>query len=314
MYLKVQQESRRLSKRLGEGRSGSGGGGDFPSVHDPSATAILPLRRRVCFGFGTTSRHFRRHQTPAFTSESGPSSASARSLMAIQASFPFFISNSGRLEEMMEGGGGGLPVDLCHSLPQQQMAVMLWPLPPSDPPASVEDPSSALMLNLLERQWVETDEFLRQQIDQLVTVLQHQTKQQAAAILQSVECKVSFLLRQQEEELTKARRRTLELELYVKDAEEDRAKWQQMAAENEALAISLNNALEQVQVSRFSSTSGRPAKSSALRRCRACGHGDACWVLLPCCHLCCCGSCAAILEECPLCSSVKRDSVEVFLG
>ncbi|RRT61451.1 hypothetical protein B296_00020481 [Ensete ventricosum] len=271
-----------------------------------------------------------------------PASVSPIYFMAIQAPLPFFYSSGSSLDGMMEGGGR-LPSDPCQSFqPQlQQMAMMPWPpLCPPPPPTSTTgstllsswtsgpcvsmDPSRHLIQRLLEKQGDEIDLFLRQQSDTLVAELRQQAKRHTAAMVRSLQSKASFLLGQREEELAKANKVGLELELRLKSAEEDRARWQIVAMENEAIAIALHNTLEQVREPCLSTTNGVPTEEAAapeatagmssttLGRCRVCGHRDACVVLLPCSHLCCCAPCASFLEGCPLCSSVKRGSVEVF--
>ncbi|CAL9092796.1 unnamed protein product [Musa textilis] len=257
--------------------------------------------------------------------------------MAIQAPLPFFYSSGSSLDGMMEGGGR-LSGDPCQSFQQQQqqMAIMPWPPPATSTtgfpllssstsgPSVSMDPSSHLIQRLLEKQGDEIDQFLRQQSDMLVAELRQQAKRHTAAMVRSLQAKASFLLRQRDEELAKANKVGVELELRLKSAEEDRARWQIVAMENEAMAISLHNTLEQVREPCFSTTNGVPTEEAAAPeptarmssttpgRCRVCEHRDACVVLLPCSHLCCCAPCASFLEGCPLCRSVKRGSVEVF--
>lgn len=51
-----------------------------------------------------------------------------------------------------------------------------------------------------------------------------------------------------------------------------------------------------------------------MRACRRCKAKEASVVLLPCLHLCLCVACKDECERCPLCSSLKSASVEVFLS
>ncbi|URD94909.1 protein binding zinc ion binding [Musa troglodytarum] len=265
--------------------------------------------------------------------------------MAIQAPVPFIYRNRNNLDAMDDDGG--LPADVCQYFQQQQMVTVPWvprpppplpmgtsmiggfPLPSSSTSVSsaTTDLSDHLILGLMEEQRNETDQILRQQNDLLAAGLRQQTNRHTVAIIRSLEFKASSLLRQREEVLTKANMMNRQLELRLKSAEEERTKWQGVARANEAMAISLSNALEQVRDSCHSSNDSGPTESAARgaaneptagmgstqRWCRVCVCRDACMVLLPCNHLCCCEPCAALLEACPFCGSVKIGSVEVLL-
>ncbi|KAJ8512339.1 hypothetical protein OPV22_002773 [Ensete ventricosum] len=266
--------------------------------------------------------------------------------MAIQEPVPFIYHNRNSLDAM--DGGGALPGDPCQYFQQQQMVTVPWVLRPPPPPplgtsmigdiplpSSSSSVSSATMYlsdhlilgGLMEQQRNETDQILRQQSDLLAAGLRQQTNRHTAAIVRNLESKASSLLRQREQVLTKANMMNRELELRLKSAEEERAKWHGVAMAKEAMAISLSNALEQVRDFCHSSNDSGPTESAAsgaaneptagmgstLRRCRLCLRRDACMVLLPCNHLCCCEPCAALLEACPFCGSVKRGSIGVLL-
>ncbi|RZS18422.1 hypothetical protein BHM03_00050683 [Ensete ventricosum] len=129
--------------------------------------------------------------------------------------------------------------------------------------------------------------FLLDFSDTLVAELRQQAKRHTAAMVRSLQSKASFLLGQREEALAKANKVGLELELRLKSAEEDRARWQIVAMEKEAIAIALHNTLEQVREPCLSTTNGVPTEEAAapeatagmssttLGRCRVCGHRDA---------------------------------------
>ncbi|KAH7279006.1 hypothetical protein KP509_37G000100 [Ceratopteris richardii] len=51
-----------------------------------------------------------------------------------------------------------------------------------------------------------------------------------------------------------------------------------------------------------------------MRLCRRCQIKEASVVLLPCLHLCLCVRCKDDCERCPMCTSLKSASVEVFLS
>ncbi|KAG1361966.1 E3 ubiquitin-protein ligase BOI [Cocos nucifera] len=257
--------------------------------------------------------------------------------MAVEASLP--LSCNGGVEWME---GGLLPSDFHQPYQQQQQQMMMgwFPSPPSSTTAALPSYSLAnrrismdeSLTNLLEKQRNEMDQYLLLQSNRLRAALHLQRKQHTASLLRSLESKTSFFLMQKESELAEARKRTVELEACLKRAEEERETWQRIAKENEAIAASLNNALEQVREPCFSSTGGSSPRAEAaascsghplameearavmgMGLCKACGSRESRVLLLPCRHLCACDRCEAFLDACPFCGSIKAGSVEVFL-
>lgn len=80
-------------------------------------------------------------------------------------------------------------------------------------------------------------------------VLNEQKKQQLALSWRKCETKLSFLLKQKNEEIAKAGNRTKELEEYLKKIEMENEAWQRIPNENEAIIVSLNNTIEQLKES-----------------------------------------------------------------
>lgn len=157
--------------------------------------------------------------------------------------------------------------------------------------------------------------------------IEQRSKQWLASLIRTLESKAASAVRKKQEELASARNRTLQLEACLKKLEQDRDEWEMMARENEALAISLGNTLEQLQQNpRFSSTGGGAeeergegidscaADARSAGRCKVCGARESCMLLLPCRHFCCCAHCDASTVCCPVCASTKEASVEVYLA
>ncbi|KAG1354156.1 E3 ubiquitin-protein ligase BOI [Cocos nucifera] len=238
--------------------------------------------------------------------------------------------------------GGLLPSDQYQLYQQQQQPMMMgWfssPPPPtavaplSYSPANLPLSMDQSLTNLLEKQRNETDQYLRLQSNQLRATLYQQRKHHMASLLRRLESKASFLLSQKESELAKARKRMMEVEARLRRAEEERETWQRIARENEAIALSLNRILEQVQEPCLSSTGAsspdadasasrsshplavkEPREGTRMDLCKACGSRYSRVLLLPCRHLCACELCEALLDSCPFCGSVKERSIEVFL-
>jgi E3 ubiquitin-protein ligase BOI-like protein len=78
-------------------------------------------------------------------------------------------------------------------------------------------------------------------------VLQEQKRQQLSLLLKKVESKALPILKQKDEEIAQAAKRTVELEDFLKKLEFENQTWQRMALENEAKVISLNNTIEQLR-------------------------------------------------------------------
>lgn len=185
--------------------------------------------------------------------------------------------------------------------------------------------------------------FYSWQNERLRIALQEQRKKELAVLLSNVESKTLSLLRQKEEDLARASKRTLELQECLKKAEIERETWQRVAKSNEAMVIDLNNTLEQVKerVVLASNTAEDTAsfcgscdrdrdddesniaqekvvvkRSSSKKNnmtCKSCFSRRSCVLFLPCRHLCSCNYCEAFLGSCPVCNAVKEHSMEVCL-
>ncbi|KAF8377800.1 hypothetical protein HHK36_031185 [Tetracentron sinense] len=186
----------------------------------------------------------------------------------------------------------------------------------------------------VEKQRQEIDTFIGLQNDRLRLVLQEQRKQQIAILLSRLESRTLSLLKQKDEERTKAAKKTMELEDCLRRAQMEFETWQRISRENEAMVIALNKTLEQVRedVCCFSSGAAEDAESCcdfshALNRqdrdeeeqtkkmvCKGCNSQSSCILFLPCRHLCSCKSCEAFLDLCPVCNSAKKATIEVFMS
>ncbi|KAF8410406.1 hypothetical protein HHK36_002935 [Tetracentron sinense] len=199
---------------------------------------------------------------------------------------------------------------------------------------------SQLLSAQVEKQKHEIDRYIALQSERLRSILQEQRKQHLAILLRRLESKTSSLLRQKEEEIAKAAKKTMELEDCLRRAEIEKQTWQRVAKENEAMAIALNNTLEQIREEACCFSSGAEDAESccdfspALNRqdkeeetrvardeeeeetrkmaCKGCNSQRSCVLFLPCRHLCSCKSCEAFLDYCPVCRSVKKGSIEIL--
>lgn len=205
----------------------------------------------------------------------------------------------------------------------------------------------------LEKHRQEIDKYITLQNERLRLALQEQRKQQLATILRKIEAKATVLLKQKDEELVKARNRAMELEECVRKMEVESQSWQRVAAEKEAMVVSLSNTLEQLREQQQQGCSSygiddaesccddndypcnnkrnrvggndereyeeqkpETGNRSAMMMmvCRFCNSRNSCMLLLPCRHLCSCKACEPFIDACPLCKSPKTASIEALFS
>ncbi|KAK8530022.1 hypothetical protein V6N13_102906 [Hibiscus sabdariffa] len=190
-----------------------------------------------------------------------------------------------------------------------------------------------------EKQRNEIDQFIKSQNERLRLLLQEQRKQHVAVMVRKLESKATVLLGQKDEELAKARSRTMELQNLVNKLEMENQAWQRVVRENEAKVVSLNNTLEQLQQQQqqqqnqagccFNNGVGDAescceeteeqgnkgfVETTTMMVCKCCNSRGSCVLFIPCRHLCSCKDCAAFLDCCPVCSTVKKASIEALIS
>lgn len=195
----------------------------------------------------------------------------------------------------------------------------------------------------VEKQRHEIDQFVRSQNERLRLLLLEQRKQQVAVLIKKIESKVCFLLRQKDEEILKAKNKTMELQNLLTKLEMENQAWQRVAQENEAMVMSLNNTLEQLQAASCcfnnngaddaesccevmnrdfamgAAADGQEQDEETTRKmttmvCKCCNSRSTCVLFLPCRHLCSCKDCAAFVDNCPVCGTAKKASIEALIS
>jgi E3 ubiquitin-protein ligase BOI-like protein len=167
-------------------------------------------------------------------------------------------------------------------------------------------------------------------------VLQEQKRQQLGLLLKKLESKALPILKQKDEEIAQAAKRTVELGEFLKKLEFENQTWQRMAQENEAMVVSLNNTIEQLRenssgcfnngaedsesccdVSSGAEEGLLDAADDTARKmvmvCKGCNSRNSCILFLPCRHLCSCKACEAFLDSCPVCQTPKKASIEALM-
>ncbi|PKI52447.1 hypothetical protein CRG98_027139 [Punica granatum] len=208
-------------------------------------------------------------------------------------------------------------------------------------------PQSQSIPALIDQHDREIDQYLRMQNERLRVALQEQRKRQMAELLKRAESRSQMLIAQKDQEIAQASQKAAELQDLLVKLEMESEAWRRVAQENEAMVSSLNNTLDELRRDRACSTSGplesccevgnrgairssddqegigenivpaggvaRTGEVAALASCRGCGARAANVLFLPCRHLSACGTCAAVLDFCPVCNTAKKACMEALI-
>lgn len=203
----------------------------------------------------------------------------------------------------------------------------------------------------IRQQRDDIDHFLQAQGDQLRRALAEKRQRHYRALLGAAEESLARRMREKEVEVEKAVRRHAELEARASQLGAETQLWQARAKAQEAAAISLQAQLQQAMMKSCCNAAPPPPGCSVEETgcegqgaaaavaedaesayidpdrvvvtgsagnigpiCKACKKRVASVVLLPCRHLCLCTACDAMAQSCPLCSTFRSSSVEVFLS
>ncbi|XP_073029036.1 probable BOI-related E3 ubiquitin-protein ligase 3 [Primulina eburnea] len=209
---------------------------------------------------------------------------------------------------------------LCFVPQQQQLSVQL---------GQTLDFSGSLSAQI-EKQRMEIDGFISLRNERLRLALQEQRKRQNALFLKIYESKTLHLLKQREEQISKAKNRSVELQHFLQRMEIENQAWRRLTKENEAKVASLNSTIQRLKEAvNLSSNAAEDAESccqimeekrtynrdhfNSKIICRSCNNRNSCVILLPCRHLCSCRDCEAFLDSCPVCGMVKKACIEAMI-
>lgn len=188
--------------------------------------------------------------------------------------------------------------------------------------------------------------FVFVQNEKLRVFLQEQRKQHMAELLKKMEWNALHLLRQKDEEIVEAAKKTRELKEFLTRLEVEKESWRKVAEENEAMVLCLHNNIERMKERAVHGMTSEDAESCCddnvgitasmgegtgekrgrrggvgeieeIRKktmdCKRCNSQKSCFMFLPCRHLCSCKTCEPFLQVCPVCSTPKKSSIETLI-
>ncbi|KAL8027869.1 hypothetical protein ABFX02_14G124700 [Erythranthe guttata] len=181
----------------------------------------------------------------------------------------------------------------------------------------------------IDKQRLEFDQFFNLQNERLRSAMQEQRNQQTAILMKKYETKTRFLLKQKDQEIANAANRTNELQNFLNRIEIENQTWQRVARENESMVASLSGTIQRLRDSAAAAACSPAADAESCCEnggedeeekwgerklvCRRCKSEKSSVILLPCRHLCCCKECELFLDSCPVCTMVKKASVEALI-
>ncbi|WOG97758.1 hypothetical protein DCAR_0417099 [Daucus carota subsp. sativus] len=197
---------------------------------------------------------------------------------------------------------------------------------PSSSPTDLSTDFSQFLAYELDRQTTDMEAYLHLQNQRLNAVLREETRQRAVQ-LEKYAANLVSLIQKKENEVALARQTSMEIEQCMVKTDAEVKSWQKLALEKEAkvaeLSYKLKKVEERIQMlnsgaldadSTCGETSQGKSREDLYGKCKVCQAQGSCVVLFPCKHLCCCKSCEALVKFCPVCESLKKASMEIFLG
>lgn len=153
---------------------------------------------------------------------------------------------------------------------------------------------------------------LKSQVEKMRREVAEKQNRHWRAFLAAAEETVSDHIRAKQAEIEAIGRLNQSLENHVATLSLQNQVWRELARSNEAAARVLRANLAQAAEPAASSTGS--SDSAADRRCRVCDSAESCVLILPCRHLCLCGSCGACVDVCPVCDSDKTVTINVNMS
>ncbi|KAL8209824.1 hypothetical protein R6Q57_006556 [Mikania cordata] len=189
------------------------------------------------------------------------------------------------------------------------------------------------------KQQFEIDRFINQHNEKVRTEIEEMRNRHSRRLATAYEGIMSRL-KTKDDQILKIRLMNRSLEEKVNSISVENQIWRELAQTNEETANALRNNLQQVLAElqiqnqhrldfagncdgeshcgsnfeedhRLVEVDAGGGYGGRNRRCRICGKGESCVLLLPCRHLCVCSLCVSSVNVCPVCKSTKSAGVHV---
>ncbi|XP_076960527.1 E3 ubiquitin-protein ligase BOI-like [Bidens hawaiensis] len=184
----------------------------------------------------------------------------------------------------------------------------------------------------MDRQREVIDHYVKVREENLVKGIRELNQKHTALLLNALEKEVTKKLNEKDVEIVNMNRRNMELSLKIKQVAVEAQSWRYRAKYNESVVNTLKNNLQQVIAQMLaqqkegygdsevddaaSYTNVVPNQTVSMKalNCKACNVKEVCVLLLPCRHLCLCKDCDMLVEMCPVCQTMRTESVHVFMS
>ncbi|KAL9998964.1 putative transcription factor C2H2 family [Helianthus debilis subsp. tardiflorus] len=191
----------------------------------------------------------------------------------------------------------------------------------------------------MDRQKELFDHYIKVQEENFVKGIRELNQKHIALLLNTLEKEVTKKLNEKDVEIVNMNRRNMELGLKIKQVAMEAQSWHYKAKYNESVANTLKNNLQQViaqmptqakegygdsevddaaSYTNVNDALGNPIPNQTFSmkplNCKACNVKEVCVLLLPCRHLCLCKDCEVLVENCPVCQTLRTESVHVFMS
>jgi len=195
--------------------------------------------------------------------------------------------------------------------------------------SAIFDSTDNLIASCFQRQRLEMDAIVRFQNERMKSIVNELSKRQCRTLLSTVERGIQKKLAEKDSELERATRRSMELEVKLKQITTENQIWFGVARNNEAVVTSLRTDLQQALLRQNfndvaegfgDSGGGNDDQQSSIDLpkdskgcCKVCGVEELSILLLPCRHFCLCKSCQSKVDTCPVCKCSSYACIHVIV-
>ncbi|KAK1433825.1 hypothetical protein QVD17_10742 [Tagetes erecta] len=202
-------------------------------------------------------------------------------------------------------------------------------------------PAAHLLTNSIklemDRQKELIDHYIKVQEENFMKGVRELNQKHTALLINTLEKEVTKRLNEKDVEIVNMNRRNMELGLKIKQVATEAQSWHYRAKYNESVVNTLKNNIQQLLAQKpmqgkegygdsevddaasytnVNDVLGNPNQAFSVKpfNCKACNGKEVCVLLLPCRHLCLCKDCEVFVENCPVCQTMRTESVHVIMS